>query len=73
MKYRIVAREKIAGISSDEGLWRLNGCAETVIDADKGKSNDEIIADAKTCFDLKYPNNRFDEFAIEKLEESCGE
>ena len=58
-KYKLIAREDIMGISTDEGLKKLNGYAELYGEYSADKSYNEVTNEMIDQIKTQYPSAHF--------------
>ena len=61
-KYKLIARENIVGITTDEGLKRLNGYAELYREYSDDKPYNEVANEMTDQIITQYPSAHFAQF-----------
>ena len=63
-KYRLIAREKIIGITGDEGLKALNGYLERIFEVSDGQSVTDVCEATIKKIEEEFPNACFVDFEL---------
>ena len=71
-KYRLIAREKIIGITGDEGLKALNGYLERVFEVPDGESVTDVCEATIKKIEEEYPNTRFVDYEYKEIKDDGG-
>ncbi len=71
-KYLLIAREKIIGITNDEGLKALNGYLERVFEVPDGQSVTDVCEATIKKIEEEYPNVRFVDYEYKEIKDDGG-
>lgn len=71
-KYLLIAREKIIGITNDEGLKALNGYLERVFEVPDGQSVTDVCEATIKKIEEEFPNACFVDFEYKEIKDDGG-
>ena len=71
-KYLLIAREKIIGITNDEGLKALNGYLEKILEVSDGQSVTDVREATIKKIEEEYPNACFVDFEYKEIKDDGG-
>lgn len=71
-KYLLIAREKIIGITDDEGLKALNGYLERVFEVPDGQSVTDVCEATIKKIEEEFPNARFVDYEYKEIKDDGG-
>ena len=71
-KYLLIAREKIIGITNNEGLKALNGYLERVFEVPDGQSVTDVCEATIKKIEKEFPNACFVDFEYKEIKDDGG-
>ena len=71
-KYLLIAREKIIGITNDEGLKALNGYLERIFEVSDGQSVTDVCEATIKKIEEEFPDARFVDYEYKEIKDDGG-
>ena len=71
-RYLLIAREKIIGITNDEGLKALDGYLERVFEVPDGQSVTDVCEATIKKIEEEFPDARFADYEYKEINDDGG-